>query len=662
MNTKDCCSEDIQRLKENEKYLELLSTKFPTIAKAATEIINLQAILNLPKGTEHFLADIHGEDEAFQHVLRNASGVIKTKVVENFTDLDEDQVRELCTLIYYPEDKLKLNRDAGLLTAQWYKETLRMLVRLTRISSSKYTRSKTRKFLPLDFRYIIEEMLHESIDSNANRGDYYNAIVDTMIHIDRVDEFIAVICRVIQHLTIDKLHIVGDIYDRGPGAHKIIETLKTYENYDIQWGNHDILWMGAACGNLACIANVVRISTRYANLETIEDGYGINLLPLARFAMEYYKNDDCSCFKPRCEPGVYNEKDTRLIAQMHKAISVIQFKVESELILRNHNDDMGERNLLHKVDFEKGVVEINGKLHEMLDMNFPTIDPKNPYELTSEEKRIITRLQESFLNSDKLQSHINELYKKGSLYLKFNSNLLYHASIPFTEDGEMKTVKIEDEWYRGKRLFDKIDSLARTAFYSKDNTVDAIFAKDYMWYLWCGEDSPLFNKDKMATFERYFVADKATHKENKGAYYKFIDNPDVCDMVLKHFGIMDTSISHIINGHVPVKTIKGEKPVKANGKLLVIDGGFSRAYHNETGIAGYTLVYNSFGMQIMQHDPFDSTTDAINKGSDIKSSKFLVEESSYRVKVADTDMGLQLKTQIKDLEDLLCAYRYGIIN
>ena len=662
MNTSNYSLEDIQKVKDNKKYLELLSTKFPTIAKAATEIINLQAILNLPKGTEHFLADIHGEDEAFKHVLRNASGVIKTKVIENFDNLNELQVRELCTLIYYPEEKLKLNNRAGLLTPKWYKTTLESLIKLTRISSSKYTRSKTRKSLPVDFRYIIEEMLHESVDQNPSRDDYYNAIVDTMIHIGVVNEFISVICRVIQHLTIDKLHIVGDIYDRGPGAHKIIETLMTYENYDIQWGNHDILWMGAACGNISCIANVVRICTRYANLETLEDGYGINLLPLARFAMEYYKTDDCECFKPRCEEGVYSEKDTRLIAQMHKAIAIIQFKIERRLILKNHKEMMSSRNLLHKIDFDNGTIDIDGKTYDMLDMNFPTIDTTNPYALTPEEDRIITKLQESFLNSEKLQSHITELYEKGSLYLRFNSNLLYHASIPFTKDGEMKTVKIQNEWFRGRRLFDRIDSLARTAFYEKDNSEDTIFARDYMWYLWCGEDSPLFNKDKMSTFERYFIADKSVHKETKGEYYKFIDDENMCEMILKHFGIMDTSLSHIINGHVPVKTMKGEKPIKANGKLLVIDGGFSRAYHNETGIAGYTLVYNSFGMQLIQHDPFDSTDDAITKGSDIKSSKFLVEEASYRVKVADTDIGKQIKMQVNDLEELVFAYRHHIID
>ncbi len=652
---------DILSIEENRKYLELLSTKFPTISKAATEIINLQAILNLPKGTEHFLADLHGESEAFRHVLRNASGVIKTKVSENFPELNEEERKNLCTLVYYPEEKLKKNHEEGICTNTWYKSTLQHLIKLTGIASSKYTRSKTRKALPEDYRYVIEELLHESRSTNSNHKDYYNTIMDSMISIDRADQFITAVCNTVQKLIIDRLHIVGDIYDRGPGAHKILDMLKSYKNYDIQWGNHDILWMGAACGNEACIANVVRICTRYANFETLEDGYGINLLPLARFAMKYYENDPCSCFMPKSDNKSMTDTDKMLIAQMHKAISIIQFKVEHTIITENPDYDAQDRNLLHLIDFEKGEITLGGKTYPMLDMNFPTIDPKNPYELSVEERLIIDRLRESFVNSDKLQAHIKELYDRGSMYLKINSNLLYHAAVPLDENGALKPVKVKGEWCRGKKLYDKIDNLARIAFFSEDDNEETHYAVNYMWYLWCGADSPLFNKDKMTTFERYFIADKATHKETKGHYYNRHSSEDVILMILRDFGIRNDELSHIINGHVPVKTIKGESPIKANGRLLVIDGGFAKAYQKETGIAGYTLVYNSIGMQLIQHEPFNSKADAVENGSDIKSTKFLVEEASYRLKVADTDMGKILISQVSDLQDLLEAYRLGVI-
>lgn len=655
-------NEELMELEKNLKYLELLSTKFPKISDACTEIINLEAILNLPKGTEHFMADLHGEDEAFEHVLRNASGVIKTKISESFKELSENEQKELCTLIYYPDAKLKKIAEKGQNTIEWYKKTLMYLIQLTRIASSKYTRSKTRKSLPNDFRYIIEELLHESIEANPNKNDYFRSIIETIIKIDRADQFICAISHLIQQLIIDKLHIVGDIYDRGPGAHKIIELLKRHHNYDIQWGNHDILWMGAACGNIACIANVVRICTRYANFETIEDGYGINLLPLARFAMEAYKDDPCTCFLPKGDGAKpISESDRRLIAQMHKAISIIQFKIEHQIIEKHPDFGCTNRDLLHKIDFENATVEIDGKTYKMLDTHFPTINRNDPYKLTEEEQDIIERLSNSFSMSEKLQSHIRELYEKGSLYLCFNSNLLYHAAVPLDENGELKLVKVKDEWCKGKRLFDRIEDYARIAFYGDEDAQKESFARDFMWYLWCGPDSPLFCKDKMATFERYFLSDKEAHKETKGYYFKKIDNEEVCTNILKNFNVKDIEFAHIINGHVPVKIIKGETPVKGNGRLLVIDGGFARAYHKETGIAGYTLIYNSFGMQLIQHEPFNSTHDAIENGSDIKSLKFLVENSSHRVKVADTDIGKVLKTQVKDLTDLLKAYRLGLI-
>lgn len=653
--------ETIEVIKDNRKYLELLSTKFPTVQSAATEIINLEAILNLPKGTEHFLADIHGEDEAFRHVLSNGSGVIKVKVQENFPYLLEDEIRELCTLIYYPEEKLKKNRTDGILNKAWYKKTLNSLIKLTRISSSKYTRSKTRKALPDDYRYIIEEMLHESEESNNNRAEYYSSIVDTMIAIDRVDEFIAALCKVIQKLTIDRLHIVGDIYDRGAGAHKVMDTLKGYGNYDIQWGNHDILWMGAACGSLACIANVVRICIRYANFETLEDDYGVSLLSLARFSMDVYGSDPCDRFKPKCENSAYNEKDIQLIAQMQKAISVIQFKLEHSVICSNPEFEADSRNLLHCIDFDKSTVVVDGVEYDMLDMNFPTIDPNDPYKLTEEESKVVAKLKESFMYSHRLQMHIKELYDKGSIYLKFNSNLLYHASVPLDENGKLRNVKINGRSYKGKKLYDKIDKLARLAFFSKDETEESEYAKDYMWYLWCGSNSPLFNKTKMATFENYFLSDKLPRSEGNGNS-KWIDSEEICEMILNDFGILDTSASHIINGHIPVNTVKGESPIKAKGKRLVIDGGFSRSFHSKTGIAGYTLVYNSQGMQLIQHEPFKSRRDAVDNGGDIRSTKFLVERVTKRRMVADTDIGKELLSQVSDLKELLFAYRSGMID
>ncbi len=661
MLSKDKINE-ILSIEENRKYLELLSTKYPNISAAATEIINLEAILNLPKATEHFMADLHGEDEAFQHVLRNASGVIKSKINENFKHLSDQQIVELATLIYYPVDKLKILHSTNLCSNKWYRDTLKHLIKLTGILSSKYTRSKTRKTVSPDFRYIVEELLHESVVDNPHRKDYYTAIINTMISINRADDFIVALCRVIQRLTIDRLHIVGDIYDRGPGAHRIIELLKDYGNYDIQWGNHDILWMGAACGNLACIANVVRISSRYANFETLEDGYGINLLPLARFAMETYHDDPCKQFMPKCDKSAYPEKDADLISQMHKAITIIQFKVEHLLRDKNPDYECSYRDLLHQIDYQKGEITIDGKTYELSDRNFPTIDPQDPYRLTPEEKNIITRLRESFLNSEKLQNHIKELYDKGSLYLLYNSNLLFHASVPLDEDGELQSVKIDGEWCKGKRLYDKIDFLAREAFFGKEGSEQKRYACDYMWYLWCGKNSPLFNKSKMATFESYFIADPTAAKEHKGYYHKLSDNQAVCETILKDFGVMDLSTAHIINGHIPVKTKQGESPIKANGKLLVIDGGFAQPFHDKTGISGYTLVFNSYGMQIIQHEQFTSRFEAINHGGDIRSSRFLVEKVDKRLKVSDTDIGQRIITQVKDLKQLLQAFRLGVID
>ena len=643
------------------RYLQLLSNNFPTISDACTEIINLEAILNLPKGTEHFLTDIHGEYEAFLHVLKNASGTVRRKVDEIFGQtLRENEKKELCTLIYYPEQKLELVKSEENDLDDWYLITLHQLIKVCQNVSSKYTRSKVRKALPTEFSYILQELLHES-QIDPNKQAYFNVIISTIITTGRADHFIIAMCNLIQRLTIDTLHVVGDIYDRGPGAHIIMDTLCNYHNFDIQWGNHDILWMGAAAGNTACMANVLRIALRYANLGTIEDGYGINLLPLATFAMERYKDDPCNVFMPKINDAtVHNEKTLRLIAQMHKAITIIQFKLEAQIILNHPEFKMADRLLLNKINYEKGTILLEGKEYPLKDVSFPTIDPQNPFSLTEDEEDLICKLRHSFVNSEKLRKHIRCLYAHGGIYLVRNSNLLFHASIPLNADGTFKEVEIRGKKYKGKSLLDKVDQLIRTAYFDDEDSIDRNYALDYTWYLWCGEDSPSFDKDKMTTFERYFIEDKSLSKEKKGYYYELRNEESVCDMILNEFGINDKH-SHIINGHIPVKTIKGEKPVKAGGKLLVIDGGFSKAYQSETGIAGYTLIYHSRGLQLAQHEPFQSTQKAIKEGIDIISTSFILEFSSQRMMVRDTDIGKELITQIQDLKKLLVAYRNGYI-
>ncbi len=652
-----------QQLHKEIKYLELLAKSFPSIADASTEIINLEAILHLPKGTEHFLADIHGEAEAFQHVLKNASGAIKRKVEEIFgKTLRESEKRELCTLIYYPKEKLQLIKQSETDIQEWYVVTLNQLVRVLQTVTLKYTRSKVRKALPTKFEYIIQELLHES-SINPHKSAYISVIIDSIITTGRADAFIEAICESIQRLVIDRLHVVGDVYDRGDGAHIIMDTLIDYHNFDFQWGNHDILWMGAAIGNKASIANTVRIALRYANLTTLEDGYGINLLPLARFAMDVYGQSSCKIFKPKTclNDKTYDDKSLEMLSQMHKAMSIIQFKLEYEIIKRRPEFEMENRNLLHRIDFEKKIVTLyDGSEYPMLDTDFPTIDPKNPYKLTSEEAELMDKLQHSFLQSEKLRKHLECLYAKGSLYLKVNKNLLYHASIPLDEKGNFKKVMIQGKEYSGKMLMDKIDRLIRAAYFEHKDAALKSFAEDYMWYLWCGKDSPLFDKDAMTTFERYFIADKKTHHEEKGYYFVFQDNRDTCEMILKEFGLDDVD-SHIINGHVPVKAIKGEHPMRAEGKLLIIDGGFSRAYQSSTGIAGYTLIYNSHGIQLVQHEPFVSAKDAVEKGEDIHSVTVVRENTSHRMLVKDTDNGEMLKSQVEDLKKLLAAYRLGLI-
>lgn len=650
-------------IEEDMRYLQLLSQSFPTVAEASTEIINLQAILNLPKGTEHFLADIHGEYEAFIHVLKNASGNIKRKVNELFGNtLRESEKRELCTLIYYPEQKLELVKHNETDIDDWYHITLHQLVAVCRDVSSKYTRSKVRKSLPADFSYIIQELLHEHTEDH-DKTAYVNVIVDTIISTGRADDFIIAIANVIQRLAIDSLHILGDIYDRGPGAHIIMDTMRKYHSWDMQWGNHDILWMGAAAGNDACICNVIRLSLRYGNLPTLEEGYGINLVPLATFAMETYKNDPCTEFIPKTTGGAsqLDEKTLRLTAQMHKAIAVIQFKVESQIIAKHPEWKMNDRCLFEHVDYQNGTIDLQGKTYKMSSCSFPTINPAAPSELSPEEEILISKLHHSFSVCEKLHKHIRVMLQHGCMYGIYNNNLLFHASCPLNEDGSLKEVEIyPGKKYSGRALMHHTGMQIRTAFQQDSVPEERDYAIDYFLYLWCGPESPLFDKSKMATFERYFIADKETHVEEKGYYFKLRDDEKVIDHILDAFGVVGSN-RHIINGHVPVRTLKGENPIKANGKLMVIDGGFSKAYHNETGIAGYTLVYHSRGFQLVQHEPFTSAEDAIKRGTDIKSTTQIVEMSNRRMLVADTDIGVELRKQIDDLEELLYAYRHGYI-
>ncbi len=618
--------------------------------------------MNLPKGTEHFVTDLHGEYEAFEHILRNASGVIKIKVDETFGhSLRGSEKKELCTLIYYPIGKLKIVKQQEQDLNDWYKITLMRLVQICANVSSKYTRSKVRKALPKEYSYIIQELLHESKGNQENKYDYILAIIETIISTERADHFITTMCNLIQRLTIDSLHIVGDIYDRGTGAHDILDTLCSYHNYDIQWGNHDLVWMGAAAGSEACVANVLRMCFRYGSFKTLEEGYGINLLPLVTFAMDVYGDDECTLFKPKGnteEPLTL--KQVKLIAQMHKAIAIMQFKIEHKIIARREEFEMADRDLLHLIDYANGTITIDGETYPLKDNKFPTIDPNNPYELSEEEYEVITKLTNSFKNSVSLHKHMECFYNHGALYLVRNSNLLFHGSVPLNDDGSFKSMTIMGEKFKGKALFDKIDKLVRSAYYESEKDTLKLYGLDFIWYLWCGPVSPPFDKEKMATFERYFIADSKLHKEKKGNYYYLKDDKELCVRILKEFGIEENP-SHIINGHIPVKATQGESPIKAGGKLLVIDGGYSKAYQDETGIAGYTLIYNSHGLILIQHEPFESKQIAIEQGVDIISEKSVVEFTESRKLVRDTDIGRELATQIEDLKQLLTAYRNGVL-
>lgn len=640
------------------KLLQRLAEIYPTIGAASTEIINLQSILNLPKGTEHFITDIHGEYEAFSHVLRNGSGSVRKKIDDVFGHtLSQADKKSLATLIYYPRQKMSLIKKEETNIRDWYKITLYRLIEVCKCVASKYTRSKVRKALPEEFAYVIEELITEKAEV-TDKGAYYEAIINTIIEIGCAEKFIESLCSLIKRLVVDRLHILGDIYDRGPAPQSIMDRLMQYHSLDIQWGNHDIVWMGAAAGQPACIATVIRNCARYGNLDILEDGYGINMLPLATLAIDTYKGDPCESFYIHGKKA-NSYSENRVNVKMHKAISIIQFKLEGQLIMRRPEFHMENRLLLDKVDYERGVITLDGKEYELNDTNFPTIDPADPYALTEEEADVMERLTSAFLNCSRLQTHMQFLLKRGNLYKVYNGNLMYHGCVPMNKDGSFKKVNVYGQEYSGRVLYDVLESYVRKAFVALD-AEEKRKGQDIMWFIWSSPDSPLFGKEKMATYERYFIKDKETHVEIKNPYYDLINDEKVLDRILQEFGLYKDN-SHIINGHMPVRLTKGESPVRCGGKLLIIDGGFCKAYQKQTGIAGYTLIYNSYGMTLVAHDPFSSTEEAIEKELDIHSDRIMVQKTERRLLVGDTDSGLEMKERIRELEELLKAYRNGTI-
>ncbi len=641
------------------KYLELLSKSFPTVSAASAEIMNLSAILNLPKGTEFFVTDIHGEYEAFAHVLRNASGSIRLKIDDVFGHtLSEAEKRSLATLIYYPREKMELELQNVEQPQAWYAVQLPRLVEMCKRAAQKYTISKVRKALPPDFAYIIEELMTEDrygVDKEA----YYNAIIEAAIRTDRAGALIESLSRLIQRLAIDRLHVVGDIFDRGPYPHVIMEMLMRHHSIDMQWGNHDIVWMGASLGQPGCIAHVVRNCARYGNLSILEDAYGINILPLATFALDAYRDDPCVAFGLKGNPDLTPD-ELEMNIKIQKAMAIIQFKVEGQLIDENPSFGLEDRKLLHHIDYDRGTVMLDGVEYELTDKVFPTIDPQDPYKLTDEEADVMQRLEQAFMDCEKLQRHIHFLLDVGSLYRIYNGNLLLHACVPLNEDGSLMEVEIFGEKYKGRELYKILERYVRAGFVSEDPELRKR-GRDIMWYMWLGPGSPLFAKSKMATFELYFIDDKAARKEVKNPFYTYIDNPEVFAGIFEDFGL-NIEDSHMICGHVPVKVKEGEDPIKCDGHVFSIDGGFSRAYQPTTGIAGFTLISNSYGFVLASHEPLESRQAAVANEVDIHSSRRIVERAEKRTLVADTDTGEELKQQIADLYDLLKAYRMGLLS
>ena len=643
------------------KYLKELAVRYPNVAAASTEIINLQAILHLPKGTEHYVSDVHGEYEKFSHIIRNGSGAIRSRIEDEFGNtLTTKQKKNLASVIYYPEQKMDLMEEElpKNFLLEWQHDTMVRLVHVARSVGNKYTRSKVRKAMSPEFSYVMEELMVEH--RRADKKRYVEQILETIITTGRVRQFIAAMAHLIQDLTIDHLHVIGDIYDRGSGPHRIMDCIMKTANVDIQWGNHDILWMGAASGHRACICNVVRICARYNNLDVLENGYGINLIPLARFALECYKDDECELFHASGEVDESNIREEELNKKMHKAIAIMQFKVEGQLIKRRPDFLMDQRLLLDKIDYEKGTITLDGKEYELKDKNFPTIDPNDPYKLTKEEEYVMEHLVTVFKYCAYLQEHIRFLFAKGHLYKVFNGMLLYHGCVPLNEDGTFREVEIEGRKYAGKELYDVLEHLARQGYYEEKDMKSRKYGQDIMWFIWSNENSPVYGKAKMATFERYFLDDADLKKEKKDYYYQWYENEAVINQILEEFRL-DTSTGKIVNGHMPVAVKKGESPIKCGGKLFVIDGGFSKAYQKTTGIAGYTLVSNSYGLKLVAHEPFVSRTTAIREETDIHSDTIVINKVTKRKCVMDTDNGKALQEKVADLEQLLWAYQKGLI-
>lgn len=646
--------------KNELKYLEILSERFPTVQSVCTEIINLEAILNLPKGTEHFLSDLHGEYESFLHILKNASGVIKTKIDDIFkNDMTQSERRRFATLIYYPKEKLELIKKETANLDEFYRITLFRLIKICKVVGSKYSRSKVRKAIPKDYQYIINELLHSSQDT-FDKESYYDKIIDSIISLGRADAFIITISYLIQQLAVDHMHIIGDIYDRGPGPDIIIDELMKYHSIDIEWGNHDIIWMGAAAGSEACIFNVIRICARYNNLDILEEGYGINIRTITEFAMEEYGDKDSIIFKPKNVDEKNSQFDQIIMEKTQQAAAIIQFKLEGAIIKKHPEYEMDDRLLLDKINYKKGKIHINGKTYDLVEDYFPTINPDNPYELSVKEKDVVKKLVKSFKNSEKLQRHIQFLYSKGNIYKVFNDNLLIHGCVPMDSAGEFVKVNINGKELKGKEYLDYVEKIARQGYFEPEGSEKRENGKDFLWYLWCGKNSPIFCKDKMKTFERYYLNNKETWEEIKNPFYNFENDENISIKVLEEFGI-DSSKGHIICGHIPVKFKAGESPIKANGKLFIIDGGLSKAYQRTTGIAGYTLRYSSYGLTLVAHEPFTSRENAIINETDLHSEKQIVEKVERKL-IKDTDKGKELKDQIADLEKLLDAYKNGSIS
>ena len=648
---------------ENLHYLKMLARQYPNVQAASTEIINLQAILNLPKGTEHFISDVHGEYEAFLHILNSASGVVREKLDDLFgTSLSRAERDTLATLIYYPKEKLEEIQRETPDMREWYRITFHRLIEICRLVSSKYTRSKVRKAMPPEYAYIIDEMLHTHYEDNDKR-DYYENIINTIIDLDRAPNFLVQLCELIKRLAVDHLHVVGDIFDRGPRADIILDSLLDYHSVDIQWGNHDILWMGAASGSRTLVATVLANSIHYNNLDVIETGYGISLRPLSIFANEVYKDCDTHRFAVKLtgpDADQYSEKDKLLSARMHKAITIILFKLEGQKLVRCPEFNMSDRLLLDKIDYDTKSITISGVTYPLEDCDFPTVDPADPYALTPEESQVIDQLTASFQRSEKLQQHIRFLYSKGGLYKVFNGNLLFHGCIPMAEDGSFLKFTIGGKERSGREFLDYAEKTARKAYYDKPGSPERQFGMDFLWWLWAGRNSPIFGRDRMTTFERRLIKDEGAWTEPKNCYYTLYNDPEVCERILKEFGL-EGPHCHIINGHIPVKAKKGESPIKGGGRLIVIDGGFCKAYQPTSGIAGYTLIYNSRNIRIVSHQPFEGRLEAIRYNHDIANNSLIFERMDARVKIAETDIGKKLQAQANDLRRLLEAYRAGAV-